>query len=155
MGASFVGSNVIAYNRYDELKLRSGSFDLEIPMTITFPSPFIIAHHNLWSDSILYGDDTGQSIFRGASWGKYLLPSGKAHWLSIFGTSKDSSGSPLGGVNVHCFRTVDNVFMSETISLADGSYEIRVPNGDQYYLVEYKAGSPDVAGTSLNTLTGA
>jgi hypothetical protein len=41
------------------------------------------------------------------------------------------------------------------ISDAGGKYSIPVNIGIQHYAVAYLAGSPDVAGTTVNTLTGA
>lgn len=38
---------------------------------------------------------------------------------------------------------------------ATGAWLLNSNNGGQHYLVEYKAGTPDVAGTSVRTLVGS
>lgn len=70
------------------------------------------------------------------------------------GISRDSTGVVLGNCTVLLFRTSDNVLMAQTTSDALGAWTIDVMLvGGPFFLVEYKAGAPDVAGTSLNTLT--
>ena len=73
----------------------------------------------------------------------------------ITGTSRDSSGAALAGVTVKLFNSATDVCEQRAVSDAAGGYSFAVDRTQTYYLVEYKAGSPDVAGTSLNTLTGA
>lgn len=77
--------------------------------------------------------------------------------FKISGTTRDSTGAALGGCAVDWFNTADDVKLGSTTSDADGLFEFRgagqPPNA--YYLVAYKAGSPDLAGTTANTLVGA
>jgi hypothetical protein len=88
----------------------------------------------------------------GPSWqGRIPLP---ATYQRLTGVSKDSSGSVLAGCTVMAFRTADNVFLGQTISDGNGNYDFRLPSLDAAYLVLYKAGAPDVAGTTVNTLVG-
>lgn len=73
----------------------------------------------------------------------------------IYGITKDSAGAALAGCVVKLYRTSDDALMQQTISGADGSYEFRCTS--QFfacYIVAYLAGSPDVAGTTVNTLLG-
>lgn len=74
----------------------------------------------------------------------------------ITGTTRDSTGVALGSCTVHWFRTSDDVELGITTSDASGLFAFagvgQPPNG--YYLVAYKPGSPDVAGTTINTLVG-
>lgn len=73
----------------------------------------------------------------------------------IGGVTKDSSGVALAGVTVDLFRTIDNVMIDSAVSDGSGNYQFSTPGpGQNYYVVAYKAGAPDVAGTTLNTLTG-
>lgn len=74
---------------------------------------------------------------------------------SISGVTKDSTGAALTSCNVHLFRTADDSFVHQTVSNGNGSYIIPASKELQHYLVAYKPGSPDVAGTSVNTLVGA
>lgn len=77
-------------------------------------------------------------------------------YFKITGTTKDSSGVALGSCSVDWFDTATDVRLDTTTSDTSGAFEFRTagqpPNA--YYLVAYKAGSPDVAGTTVNTLTG-
>lgn len=78
-----------------------------------------------------------------------------ATYLRIFGVTKDSTGAVLGSCTVTLFRTTDDLEIDKTISDASGNYEFRgAGGGTNYYVVAYKAGSPDVAGTTVNTLVG-
>jgi len=74
----------------------------------------------------------------------------------ITGTTKDSTGAALGSCVVDWFRTSDDVKLDTVTSDANGLFEFRTagqpPNA--YYLVAYKTGSPDVAGTTVSTLVG-
>lgn len=79
-----------------------------------------------------------------------------AQCLRIFGTTKDGAGAALGGCTVHLFRTVDDVEMGIVVSDGSGNYEFRSASlSTQYYVLAYKPGSPDLAGTTLNTLIGS
>lgn len=73
----------------------------------------------------------------------------------IKGITKNSSGTPISGVIVQAFRTSDDAYMGAVESREDGSYDCPTcsPAGIAHYLVAYKAGSPDTAGTTVNTLT--
>lgn len=78
-----------------------------------------------------------------------------AIYLRIFGVTKDSSGTPLGGCLCLLFRTPDNVQVDSAVSDGSGNYEFRTAGlTTAYYVVAYKAGGPDLAGTTVNTLLG-
>ena len=79
------------------------------------------------------------------------------------GVCKDSAGSPLAGATCWAYRKDDDVANSRyryqqegTVGVSDagGNYEVMVPTNDQYGIVSYKAGAPDVAGVTVNTLVG-
>ena len=72
--------------------------------------------------------------------------------MTLSGISRDSTGATLGNCRVLIFRTEDNSFILETTSDASGNWSVSLLKGGPFFLVEYKAGSPDVAGTSVNTL---
>lgn len=73
----------------------------------------------------------------------------------IKGTVVDASDVPQSGAIVQAFVTSDDRYVGEVQSRQDGSYDLGVETlpGVQHYLVAYKPGSPDVAGTTVNTLT--
>jgi hypothetical protein len=61
----------------------------------------------------------------------------------------------VSGAVVQAFRTSDDVLVAETTADSNGQYEAgRCETGVSHYLVAYRAGSPDIAGTTVNTLTG-
>lgn len=80
-----------------------------------------------------------------------------AYDFRIVGITRDSTGAVLGSCVVKLYRTSDDTLLQTTTSDAvTGAYEFRgtSPVLTQYG-VSYKTGSPDVAGTTVNTLVGA
>lgn len=75
-------------------------------------------------------------------------------WI-ISGTTRDSTGVALGLCTVDVFRTIDDVRVVTVTSDVNGAFSVQTPDWGQYYLVAYLAGSPDVAGTSVNTLVAS
>lgn len=71
----------------------------------------------------------------------------------IVGVSRDATGAALGGCTVKVFRTEDDVLVASTVSDGSGNWTAYPNQTGPYYFVEYKAGSPDVFGTSPNTRT--
>lgn len=71
----------------------------------------------------------------------------------IIGVSRDATGATLGNCSVKIFRTADDVLVATTTSDASGNWTAYPNQPGPYYFVEYKAGSPDVFGTSPNTNT--
>lgn len=71
----------------------------------------------------------------------------------IIGVSRDATGAALGNCAVKVFRTADDVLVASTTSDASGNWTAYPNQVGPYYFVEYKAGSPDVFGTSPNTNT--
>jgi hypothetical protein len=70
----------------------------------------------------------------------------------ISGVTMDSAGNPLAGVTVDLFQTGGDRITLTTISDAAGNYRFDNPGSGPFYIVAYKPGSPDVAGTTVNTL---
>lgn len=76
--------------------------------------------------------------------------------FSIAGVTQDAGGVAMGSVTVRLFNTATNAVEQTIVSDATtGAYAFVVDKTQRYYTVEYKAGSPDVFGTSANTLAGA
>ena len=71
----------------------------------------------------------------------------------IVGVSRDATGVALGTCVVKVFRTADDVLVASTTSDGSGNWTAYPNQPGPYYFVEYKAGSPDVFGTSPNTNT--
>jgi len=80
----------------------------------------------------------------------------KMHGVSwmLTGITKDSTGAVLGSCVVHLFYTDTDILVNEVTSdPTTGAFSFLIgPNAGKFYLVAYKPGSPDVAGTSINTL---
>ena len=76
--------------------------------------------------------------------------------FSISGQTQDISQLPLGLCIVDLFRTATDVLLDRTTSDAQGNYIFRGVSmpPTQFYMVSYKAGSPDVFGTTYNTIVG-
>lgn len=75
---------------------------------------------------------------------------------TISGTTRDASGAILPGCSLVLYRTADNSIAAQgVVSDATGAYVIAASPALAHYLVAYLAGSPDVAGTTINTLVGS
>lgn len=72
----------------------------------------------------------------------------------IRGTCYDSVLAIAANATVQAFETSTDTYKGEGISLSDGTYYVGVPSSKAtaHYLVAYKVGSPDIAGTTVNTL---
>ena len=75
--------------------------------------------------------------------------------FTITGVTRDSTGNVVVSCVVHLFATATDVEAGQTTSDAGtGVYAFTLGSGvGTYYVVAYKAGSPDIAGTTVNTLT--
>lgn len=74
---------------------------------------------------------------------------------AITGVTRDSSGAVLPGCIVRLYRTATDVIVDTVTSDGSGNYTFpNVTPGDTYYVVAYLTGSPDVAGTTVDTLVG-
>lgn len=76
---------------------------------------------------------------------------------SITGITRDSAGAVLGNCVVELFETATDFRLQRVTSDANGIFTFTAAkfSPSTHYIVAYKAGSPDVAGTTLNTLTGS
>jgi hypothetical protein len=74
---------------------------------------------------------------------------------SLTGVTRANTGVPLPGCSVFVFSTADNSVAAITTSDGTGTYLVPASNAITHYAVAYLPGSPDVAGTTVDTLTGA
>ena len=73
--------------------------------------------------------------------------------FSISGITRDASGVALGECAVDLFLSAEDTLVAQTVSDGSGNYSFVVNgNSQNYYIRAYKVGSPDMAGTSVNTL---
>lgn len=73
---------------------------------------------------------------------------------TIRGFSYDANGIRLAFATVNLFETATNQWVATTTSGSDSVYFFTVDKTKTYFEVFYKAGSPDVYGTTVNTLMG-
>jgi hypothetical protein len=71
---------------------------------------------------------------------------------SLVGVTRDSTGAPLGVCDLDLYMTHADMLAAQATSDASGAFTFWNPGSGPYYIVAYKAGSPDVAGTTVNTL---
>lgn len=83
----------------------------------------------------------------------YRSPGVRAN-TSIIGVTRDSAGSPIGPCAVNLFNAAD-VLVRAIPTDASGNFTFEQPGSGPFYIVAYKAGSPDIAGTTVNTLIAA
>lgn len=75
----------------------------------------------------------------------------------ISGVTRDSAGAILGGCVVELYQTLTDLPLQKVTSDATtGAFTFTAARyaPTTHYIVAYKAGGTDVAGTTLNTLTG-
>jgi hypothetical protein len=81
---------------------------------------------------------------------------GCASRVGFVGVSFDQYGTPLAGVTCSLFRTSTKEWIMDFTSASDGTFLLQSwYSPDQHFIVFYKAGSPDVFGTTRQTLVGA
>ena len=72
---------------------------------------------------------------------------------ALTGQTLDASSVALPGCRVEGFITGPDTYIGDVISDGSGNFSIPVGfNSSRFYLVAYLPGSPDVAGTTVNTL---
>lgn len=72
---------------------------------------------------------------------------------ALTGVTRDSTGAILAGCRVTLNQ--GNVIVAEATSDGSGGFTFSNPGSGPFFIVAYKAGSPDVAGTTVNTLLPA
>jgi hypothetical protein len=84
-----------------------------------------------------------------------ILP--PAFELLINGITKDKNGSVVVSATVKLYTTAGDRMLETVVSDAStGAFSFSsVGLGQSYYVVAYKTGAPDLAGTTLNTLTAS
>jgi hypothetical protein len=86
----------------------------------------------------------------------FRSPSFGSSGVTVTGVTKNSTGAIIGAAVVQLFRTTDDAIIGETTSdAATGVYTFWPTVSGPFYCVAYKTGSPDLAGTTVNTLIPA
>lgn len=72
---------------------------------------------------------------------------------SLVGITRDLNEAPLGNCTVDMFKTLTDEKVATVVSDGQGNFAFNIaPVSGPFYLVAYLVGSPDVAGTTVNTL---
>lgn len=104
-----------------------------------------------WGMTGITGTATG-----GLFWEQIEITRGANGRFLVTGVSRDQYGSPIASCTVRLFHTSDNILQDTQTSDASGNFTVSTPYyPDTHYIVAYKSGSPDVEGTTVNTLIGA
>lgn len=86
---------------------------------------------------------------------RFFRPPSKLTNFVVTGVTRDSNGQALGNCSLDLFDTGTDTLQARTTSDAFGNYTFQIgQNAGFFYVVAYKAGSPDVAGTSVNFVVG-
>lgn len=136
-------------------QINFGRVDLPPTAAYTAPSNFGLCALNLVSIQ--------KKLLRAVPYSAAMKYPGVVHELkpippkyySISGVTRDSAGAALGNCTVHLIGSTNDAIYEQKVSDASGAFEFRSASPKQnFYLVAYKPGSPDVAGTTINTLIG-
>lgn len=140
----------------------------QLKPAIRAAAPFTLAQQygpdyadRLWPRSRIIGSDPASpvaaaQVFSRVEYWQDVQPKGAGGWGRISGVTRDAAGAVLGGCTVDLFRTSDDLKRDSVVSDAgDGTYSVGADTDATHYAVAYLAGSPDRAGTTVNTLTGS
>ena len=73
---------------------------------------------------------------------------------TVTGVTRDSNGIALGNCDLHLILSGTDNIAQELTSDASGNFTFNNPGSGPFYIVAYKVGTPDIAGTTVNTLVG-
>jgi hypothetical protein len=109
-----------------------------------------------WADGAIWPNSTqqGQNILVATHFNAppAMEPGGNSY-KSFQGITRDSAGAALAAAKVEGFVTGSDLYVGDVVSDAGGYFQLPTAQGAvNHYLVGYKSGSPDVAGTTVNTL---
>lgn len=115
----------------------------------------------LWPRSALLGYDmNAESVVLGADrasaapyWEWPTRWQGVHARFLITGRTLDSNGDPIGPCIVQGFLTETDEYIGAVSSNSLGEYILPTIYAGEHYLVAYKTGAPDIAGTTINTIT--
>lgn len=73
----------------------------------------------------------------------------------VTGVTRDSTGAAVGSCSLDLYMTGVDMLAQQTVSNASGNFTFSNPGSGPFYIVAYKVGAPDLAGTTVNTLIAA
>lgn len=91
-----------------------------------------------------------------AQFQRYWPNSGCNGRLAFSGVTRDQYGSPVGNCMVRCYRTSTGELQSQVLSdPSTGAYIATTPYLEAHFLTVHKAGTPNIAGASIDTVQPA
>jgi hypothetical protein len=105
--------------------------------------------------TFLGAQGTDYGLMDSVWWDQPEIVGGTTSRYGITGVTRDAYGSPVGGVTVKLFLTSDDSRVDQAVSDPVGTFLVSSPYLTGHYLVAYKTGTPDVEGTTVNTLVPA
>ncbi len=117
--------------------------------------PFPVEEGALWTFSRPAGGlNPGDVSAASGMWQQRPPDGGSGARKRLAGQTKDSTGTALGGVTVQLLTSDGSALADTRTSDASGYYELfeANPTGGGYKVDAYLAGSPDVAGTTVNNI---
>lgn len=72
--------------------------------------------------------------------------------FALAGVCRDINSAPVAAAIVHVFDTATNTLQATATADGSGNYTATLSIAGPLYAVAYHANSPDIAGTTLNTL---
>jgi hypothetical protein len=88
------------------------------------------------------------------AWEWNVFTTGSRHRKVFTGQTIAAGGGALAGCTVMLFNTATGLLVDTTTSDSAGNYKLTDPNNVNCFVVAYLPGSPDIAGTTIDTLTG-
>ena len=83
-----------------------------------------------------------------------ISPMRSPQTFTIAGVTRNANGSALGNCALVLFRAADDSIAARGNSDANGQYSMGASSQVTHYAVAYLPGSPDIAGTTVNTIVG-
>ena len=174
MGASFFANTIAAsggtfytalriHDEYNSIIHPSrANFDYQRRSSVSFllASPLF---YELWPAASFFGDTQLSCAYFGqenpgsnrSAWEAFAYGNGgtyRSYFIS--GQTIDANGVALPNVALDLYLSSNDLHISSAISDSQGYYQLPTPfTGVNHYVMAYLAGSPDVVGASVNTLT--
>ena len=75
--------------------------------------------------------------------------------FAVAGVTRDAGGAALGNCRVDLFVSATDMLVASQVSDAAGNFSFAQPGAGPFFIIAYLSGTPDIGGTSLNTLMPA
>lgn len=149
-GVQMIGREDLRLNRMDFQPIRIFA-DVWAIAPASFESPWWPKGGGFIGDG---GTDVG--LLEASWWGEFDPAAGAASRFGFVGVTRNQYNSAIGTCVVKLYRTSDDLLLDTTTSDPSGNFLLNTAYyPDTHYIRAYKAGSPDVMGTTVNTLIGA